>query len=416
MRSLHVTINRLWVGTLSEESNAWQFRYAPQWLENPDAFDLSPSLPCATGVIADGSSTRPVQWFFDNLLPEEDARALLAQDAKVEVADAFGLLTWFGAESAGALTLLPEGVENPEGGALPLPDDRLSARIRNLPRVSLSAEAPKRMSLAGAQHKLAVLVQDRELFEPEGSRASSHILKPDHPNVDAYPHSVANEWFVMRLAAALGLPVAEVEIRHIPEPIYLVKRFDRQWRDGELQRLHVLDGCQLLGLDRTFKYQQATFANLRKIIELCRLKAQTRQALFRWLVFNILVGNNDAHLKNLSFHVRPNGIELTPHYDLLSTVVYAPNNDWLSMDLAWPLEGVARTHGDITREVVLMMGEHIQVPRKLGTVLLNQLMKRVEAAGEQMYSSSINELTAGEARQLRLIRFGILKDMLARLA
>ncbi|SFG25413.1 HipA N-terminal domain-containing protein [Neptunomonas qingdaonensis] len=55
--------------------------------------------------------TRPVQWFFDNLLPEEGARELLASGAKIDKADAFGLLETFGAESAGAMTLLPPNEE-----------------------------------------------------------------------------------------------------------------------------------------------------------------------------------------------------------------------------------------------------------------------------------------------------------------
>ncbi|MFX9135241.1 HipA N-terminal domain-containing protein, partial [Acinetobacter baumannii] len=91
----------------------------------------------------------------DNLLPEEGQRTLLAADAKVQAADAFGLLAYYGAESAGALTLmLPNAAQLPVGGLKPLPDAELSARIKALPQATLARNAVKRMSLAGAQHKL----------------------------------------------------------------------------------------------------------------------------------------------------------------------------------------------------------------------------------------------------------------------
>ena len=64
------------------------------------------------------------------------------------------------------------------------------------------------MSLAGAQHKLAVVLDNGTLFESVGARPSPHMLKPDHPDPD-YPHSVANEWFVMRLARKIGLDVPD---------------------------------------------------------------------------------------------------------------------------------------------------------------------------------------------------------------
>lgn len=415
MSSLNLWINGEQVGVLEEQNNIWAFRYTPEWIANPEGFDLSPALPRAQVEIVDGGSDRPVQWLFDNLLPEEGARTLMAQDAKVEVANAFGLLSWYGAESAGALTLLPPGQTSSDGELLALSDEELSRRIQQLPKVSLSAEAPKRMSLAGAQHKLAVVLEGDQLFEPQGARASTHILKPDHPDVDAYPHSVANEWFVMSLAARLRLPVPDTQIRHVPEPIYLIERFDRIRRGDALARLHVLDGCQLLSLDRTYKYQQATFENLRKIIQLCRSKALTRQAIYRWLVFNALVGNNDAHLKNLSFFARPDGISLTPHYDLLSTAVYARDHGWMNMELSWPLDGVRR-FGDLTREAMLEMGREIGLPGSVGAGLLDHQLKHIGPLAEELIESAAPRLQVGELRLLRQIRYGVLRDVAAKIA
>src|SRR3546814_4486334 len=107
----------------------------------------------------------------------------------------------------------------------------------------------------------------------------------------------------MRLAMRMGLTVPDVSRRYVPEPLYLIERFDRSLGPAGVQRLHAIDACQLLNLDRQFKYQQGSIEVLAKIASLCRNKLQTRWRLYDWLIFNILTGNNDAHLKNLSFLV-----------------------------------------------------------------------------------------------------------------
>ena len=100
-RSLRALNNQTEVGTLREVSGLWSFRYSEAWLNDSQRFALSPHLPLTTAPLLDGATRRPVQWYFDNLLPEEGQRRLLAGDAQVDAADAFGLLAWYGAESAG---------------------------------------------------------------------------------------------------------------------------------------------------------------------------------------------------------------------------------------------------------------------------------------------------------------------------
>ena len=125
-RSLRASINQIEVGTLQEVAGLWSFQYAADWLNKSLAFALSPHLPLTTESLLDGASQRPVQWYFDNLLPEEGQRILLASDAKLDSADAFGLLAWYGAESAGSLTLLPPDTAPHIAEPLrPLPDHDL---------------------------------------------------------------------------------------------------------------------------------------------------------------------------------------------------------------------------------------------------------------------------------------------------
>src|SRR5215471_15503358 len=101
-RVLLASIDGAPVGTLRDEQDIWSFEYDAAWLANPGGFALSPALPLRPGRQIDGSTSRPAQWYFDNLLPEEGQRVLLARDAGIRnEADAFALLAWYGAESAG---------------------------------------------------------------------------------------------------------------------------------------------------------------------------------------------------------------------------------------------------------------------------------------------------------------------------
>ncbi|MDE4538825.1 HipA domain-containing protein [Pseudomonas sp. ITEM 17296] len=415
MRTLQILINSHHVATLSDNAGVWSLEYTPAWIARPDGYDLSPALPRAKGLLVDGSSERPVQWFFDNLLPEEQARTLLASDAKLEFADAFGLLSYYGSESAGAITLLPEPQLEQASGLKPISDAQLSERIRNLPRVALTTGAPKRMSLAGAQHKLPIVMEKDALFEPIGNTPSTHILKPDHPDRNLYDATAVNEWFVMSVARAVGLQVPDVKVRRVPEAAYLIERFDRTRVNDRLERVHALDACQLLTLDKSFKYQQATAETLRKILGQVRNVAQTRLQLFRWLVFNIVVGNNDAHLKNLSFFVRPDAYYLAPHYDLLCTAVYGESAaPWLEAELVWKPEGV-RTYADITRASVISLGEAIGVRAPLGNKIIDELVPGVEDAARDLLEKNVHAWHAGESRLVRRIVHGVIRDMTEKL-
>ena len=69
--TLRASINQTEAGTLQEVAGLWSFQYAADWLQNPLGFALSPHLPLMAEPLQDGASKRPVQWYFDNLLPEE---------------------------------------------------------------------------------------------------------------------------------------------------------------------------------------------------------------------------------------------------------------------------------------------------------------------------------------------------------
>lgn len=444
-RVLVVLVNDREVGWLIDAKNIWAFEYSPDWRVEPDAFALSPGLPLATGVHLDGASSRPVQWYFDNLLPEEELLKILAREAKLEHTDAFGLLRHFGGESAGSLVLLDPGALPAAQGLKPLPLSELSQRIRNLPQAAMTLNSPKRMSLAGAQHKMVVVLRDNDpdkgIFEPLQGTASTHILKPDSPS-SHYPSSVMNEYFTMRLAKAMGLDVPDVYLIHVPEPVYLVQRFDRTpaVNGDAVQREHIIDTCQLLNESRQVKYHNANLETLHLALRQCQSKTRARIQLFRWLAFNVLVGNGDNHLKNISFKVTAKGVELAPFYDLLCTGVYdavvyagADKAIWPKSELGVAMGPVSK-FADVTAESLLQAGEALGLACKTAERELLTMKKDLASKAEALAQSIQQEAAArvqgmpagddketaqatlgAEAQLLRAIQYIVIREMLTRL-
>ena len=431
-RTLQVLINGALVGTLRDENNIWAFQYASSWLQTPGAFELAASIPLNEGWQVDGSSVRPVQWFFDNLLPEELMREVLAKEEGMEPADAFGLLQRLGAESAGALVLQPEGTEPPEKGVLPLAWKDLSHRIRNLPKASLNKGAPKRMSLAGAQHKMVVIYEPKshELGEPLKGTPSTHILKPNS-TAEGYPNSVINETFTMMLAARLGLNVPKVWHLYLPEPAFIIERFDRAPGPEEPLRLHVLDGTQMLNEPSYNKYSSETFPKLKDLIEQCRNKAAARLEVFRWIVFNTMVGNSDSHLKNISFIVDHEGRRVSPFYDLLCTAVYH-TRVFLDEGAVWPNEKLsspvagANCFSDVTFDKLIATGLELGLSKSAAVREVVKIVGRLTGAADEIIAQLESILAdagapqgapspmtkAAERRMLRSIRSIVIADML----
>jgi serine/threonine-protein kinase HipA len=183
------------------------------------------------------------------------------------------------------------------------------------------------MSLAGAQDKLGVrFEEDSEKFnDSEGRSLTTHIVKPDTRQAKYQP-SALNEYACMKLAKELKLPVPEVWLIKIPASIYVVRRYDRTIVQGNIIGLHQIDGCQLLGHGSGWKYErQGGLVSLQKIVaELrkLRVKAKDLVSFQKWVMFNYLIGNADAHAKNISLLISDRGYEIAPFYDLLCVRAY----------------------------------------------------------------------------------------------
>jgi serine/threonine-protein kinase HipA len=419
-RFLNVFVGSQLMGKLGDNDGYWAFEYDTQWLECPDRFAIYPDLPLKTEEQLDTGSKRPIQRFFDNLLPEENARLLLAAEVEVDHEDSFSLLAASGIESAGALTLLDVDQTFPAIEATPLSDVELNERIENLPRAPLNNREGSRMSLAGAQHKMLIVILDNQMHEGNAGTPSTHILKPEHSEPEKYWQTLRNEWFIMKLADRCGLNVPLVDIKYTPRPVYIIERFDRDGQYPNQTRKHIIDACQLLGYGRGSKYTASTPETYRKLLGKVRLKALAAMSLYQWVIFNLLIGNGDAHLKNISFFYKNGSVELTPFYDLLSTVIYV--NDGaraLHEKVSIPINSKER-FDEINRDDVLAFANEIRVPKRAAQDILDRMLVEVAQQFPLLYQEAenapANEYKAGELRMLKQIEHLVFRPMFEQLS
>ncbi len=340
---LRVTAHDHHVGDIcfDQQQDRYDFAYADSWLDRVGAFAISPHIPLGT----EGARPDVVKRFLQNLLPEGDALEVISVNHQISKFNTFGLVALLGKEPVGALAF---ELEDPSATQIVQPIRRaisskeLSARIRNRLYEPFPVwDGKVRLSVAGSQDKLQILLEGEQMALADGSLASTHILKPE-PRGTLTPFMVANEHFCMTLASRMGLPVAPVAIKRVPEPILLIERFDRRMvmhPDGQglvaVERKHVIDGCQALDLPVACKYERnfdndvdvkgiragVSFELLFKQLPFLE-PVPARIVLLRWALLQLLLGNSDAHGKNISFFVQGDRLVPAPFYDLVSVNVY----------------------------------------------------------------------------------------------
>lgn len=329
-RTLDVYLLGETVGTLEQdEHGSMRFTYAPEWLVQTGAIPLSHSLP----LREEGFGRNESRGFFAGILPEQRQREVIAKNLGVSAGNDFALLDRIGGECAGAVTFLRRGQERLEQKEeyRTLSAGELAEILRALPRRPLMAgDEDVRLSLAGAQEKLAIHRSPQGISIPLGGAPSTHILKPA---IERFEGLVHNEAFCMRLARVIGLTVAPVEVGKIEGIDYLlVERYDRHWKsDGEpmgqkLTRIHQEDFCQALGIVPERKYQNEGGPSLKESFALLRECSSSPvldlNALLDAVIFNALIGNHDAHGKNFSLIYSGGKTRMAPLYDLLCTTFY----------------------------------------------------------------------------------------------
>lgn len=333
---LNVFLHHDLVGVLSQDEHGRiGFSYLQSWLQNQNAVPLSSSLPLAK-VSFDANECRG---FFSGVLPESESLEIIARNLGISSRNSFAVLDKIGGECAGAVTFLPSDAtpEQAEHSYRALPSSELTRILKMLPkRPLLAGEDGVRLSLAGVQNKVPVFIRGDEIFLPIGNSPSSHILKPD-PHT--YPELVQNEAFCLNLARDVGLQASLAQAEVVDGINYLlVERYDRtRSADGDMIRIHQEDFCQALGIPPELKYQKEGGPSLKDCFSLLRLSSSVPvidlNKMLNAVLFNFLIGNNDAHGKNFSLLRDGKRVVLAPLYDLVCTICYSELSGSMAMDI-----------------------------------------------------------------------------------
>lgn len=328
-KGLSVWIEGLRVAEL-EQGRASQIRcrYSEEALER---WPLnSPLLSCSLPLDPRPRDALP---FCVGLLPEGRALQILAENARLPVTDTFGLLARYGRDVAGAL-VIAAGEDPPDQagfGVEPYGETELAKAVSELDEFPLGAHEDSELSLAGVQDKLLLVrLPDGSWGRPLGGRPSTHILKRDDLR---FPGLIEAEAHCLALARAAGLTSIEVELIELASrQCLIVSRYDREVEGAEVRRIHQEDLCQALAIDPRdnrgrAKYERAGGPSLRQAARLLDSYAVNPQAeldrLVSVIAFTVLIGNADAHGKNLSLlHPDPRNVTLAPLYDTVPTLLW----------------------------------------------------------------------------------------------
>ena len=380
------------VGSLSLKDNGnIQFRYIDEYTGPP----ISHALP----LQAEAHPHSACLAVFGGLLLEGEGRKTMAQKFGISESNTYALLHELGGDCAGAIALVDADYEMPyRPTSRQLSADVLDQTIRELPERPLAAdpEAGIRLSLAGAQPKLPVIVEEDEISLPLNmATATTHIIKPE-PR--AFPGLVDNEAFCMTLAQRAGLPVAAVsKFKTISEmPYLLVERYDRDPTVDPIRRLHQEDFCQALGHPSERKYQSEGGPSAKQSVDLLRdasaVPAQDLPTFWRALVFNWLIGNCDSHAKNYSLlYDRGAAPTLAPLYDLVSTTAY----DHLERRLAMSIGG-ARTISEVNAKAWDELASELGFSKRFADSARDEVTSRVVAAARALVEEEAHSNEAAE--------------------
>lgn len=305
------------------------FRYNEQWRSAADAYPLSLSMPLALAE----HGTAKIDPYLWGLLPDNEiVLDRWASKYHVSARNAFALIASVGEDCAGAVQFVrPERVEPMLAEVAPpiewLDENAVAGRLRALREDHAAWRAPRdtgQFSLAGAQPKTALLLENGRWGVPSGRVPTTHILKPPSGDFDGH---VENEHFCMELARMLGIPVADSRIMRFRDEIaFVTERYDRVRTEAGLRRVHQEDLCQALAIYPTRKYENQGGPGILDIVELLRTYSTNPTEDIRTFIdaiaYNWLIAGTDAHGKNYGLLIGAEQVRLAPLYDVASVLPY----------------------------------------------------------------------------------------------
>lgn len=174
-------------------------------------------------------------------------------------------------------------------------------------------------SISGVQMKAQMAIEEGGLKLVDSG--GQFIMKP---SPEEYPHVAENEHATLVLMSRVGFPVPPCGLIELKDGhlFFVIRRYDRDFEHGT--RLHQEDAMQALGVSNADSSHKYTAASYQTVIELVMENAGAAVAmeLLERLVFSYLVGNDDHHLKNISF-LHDAVLKLAPCYDVLASSLYS---------------------------------------------------------------------------------------------
>jgi serine/threonine-protein kinase HipA len=335
------------------------FAFEQDYVDDPNRPTLSLAYKGQAGGLV--TAVRPVVRrlppFFSNLLPEGHLRIYLAEKAGVKPEREFFLMAVLGADVAGAVTVKPLDADE-------YVDDQQHRHDDSHHDDDHQQKGVLRFSLAGVQLKFsAVLEASGGLTIPAHGVGGSWIVKLPSTQFPAVPE---NEYVMLELARAIGIQVPPIRlvpvaaIQGLPpdaarmEGLALaVERFDRA---AGHRSIHVEDFAQVFGLFPDDRYRHRSYANIAAVLW-AETGDVTTYEFVRRLVFSVVIGNGDMHLKNWSL-LYPDGRTpvLSPAYDFVATLPYIPGD---SLALTF---GGSRSLNEITLAQVRRFADTARLP------------------------------------------------------
>ena len=321
----------------------YRLTYNAAWLDDPNTMPVSLSLPVGAAPLTGATLTS----FIDNLLPDNaDVRERWAVRAGLARAEPFELLRAYGTDVVGAIQFADPGSDPNQSSTStsePISDAEIAARIRAIREDDTSWQDPDRdtgyFALGGAQGKFSLGNAGRGWYEPTGSHPTTHIFKP---RVHGQKEGELVEFITMTVARMAEINTATVKLGMFDgEHSLVVERFDRLAVDAgaspgavpTIFRVHQEDLAQATGVTRLPKYENRGGPAYRDVLRLFdahvpdERKAASKLTFVQALVFSWMVLNTDAHSKNYSVFIGPDGVDLTPLYDVSSFIPYAGRAD-----------------------------------------------------------------------------------------
>lgn len=335
------------IGVLEEiPYGGTSFNYDDKWVKE--------AIACAFPI-----NQRRFEWqnglhpFFQNLLPEGWLREGQAKAANIrDNKDDFGILLRFGKDCIGAI-----GVIN---------SSEVSTMTQQGDEMSSSINAHK--TISGVQKKLLAYKENNKFHASIDGKSATHIAKF---NTERLPDLVRNERQSLTLAQHIlgNDKVTNFSLSSVcGEVALLVERFDRK----DFTKLRMEEFAQILCRISNEKYNGSYEEIGNAILNYSALPQVDLELYFKQIIFSIIIGNCDAHLKNFALIETNIGLRLSPAYDLVNTLIY---NEKFDRKIALSLLGEKISCEQINRKILIEFGEKIGLQTRAITIALDELRK-----------------------------------------